>query len=96
MAEGARAQPGMVAPLVVYGGDTQKDSGGGESYFTTTLRNVTVDGWVIIGILAVMFVASVAVMAGKALYLNRVARGNSKFLTEFHKMSDDPAALEKS
>ena len=46
----ARSQ-GMVAPLLVYGGDAQKDSGGGESYFTTTLRNVTIDGWVIIGIL---------------------------------------------
>jgi len=90
----ARSQ-GMVAPLVVYGGDSQKESGGSESYFITTLRNVTVDGWVIIGILMVMFVASLAVMAGKALYLNRVARGNSKFLTEFHKLRDDPAALEK-
>src|SRR4029079_18470634 len=78
----ARSQ-GMVAPLVVYGGDVQKDSGGGESYFTTTLRNVTVDGWVIIGILVVMFLASVMVMVVKALYLNRVARGNSKFLAEF-------------
>ncbi len=90
----ARSQ-GMVASLVVYGGDTQKDSSGGESYFTTTLRNVTVDGWVIIGILMVMFVASVLVMAGKALYLNRVARGNTKFLAEFHRLRDDPAALER-
>ncbi len=54
----ARSQ-GMVAPLVVYGGDVQKDSSGGESYFTTTLRNVTIDGWVIIGILMVMFIVSV-------------------------------------
>jgi biopolymer transport protein ExbB len=90
----ARSQ-GMVAPLVVYGGDAQKDSAGGESYFTTTLRNVTIDGWVIIAILAVMFIASLAVMAAKALYLSRVARGNSKFLAEFHRMRDDPAALEK-
>ena len=90
----ARSQ-GMVAPLVVYGGDVQKDSSGGESYFTTTLRNVTVDGWVIIGILMVMFAVSVLVMIGKALYLSRVARGNSKFLVEFHKMRDDPAALER-
>ena len=57
----ARSQ-GMVAPLVVYGGDTQKDSGGGESYFATTLRNVTVDGWVVIGILGVMFVAAVLII----------------------------------
>ncbi|MEJ1964404.1 MAG: DUF2341 domain-containing protein [Gammaproteobacteria bacterium] len=90
----ARSQ-GMVAPLVVYGGDAQKESGGGESYFVTTLRNVTVDGWVIIGVLVVMFIASVAVMLSKAIYLNRVARGNTKFLVEFHKMRDDPAAIER-
>jgi biopolymer transport protein ExbB len=88
----ARSQ-GMVAPLVVYGGDAQKDSGGGESYFTTTLRNVTIDGWVIIGILVVMFLVSLVVMAGKAVYLSRVARGNSKFLDQFHQMKDDHAAL---
>jgi biopolymer transport protein ExbB len=90
----ARSQ-GMVAPLVVYGGDVQKDSSGGESYFTTTLRNVTIDGWVIIGILVVMFIGSVMVMVVKALYLNRVARGNAKFLNEFHRLRDDPAALER-
>lgn len=89
----ARSQ-GMIAPLVVYGGDAQKDSGGGESYFTTTLRNVTVDGWVIISILGVMFVASVLIMAVKTFYLNKVARGNARFLVEFHKLSADFAALE--
>ncbi len=89
----ARSQ-GMVAPLVVYGGDAQKDSGGGESYFATTLRNVTVDGWVVIGILAFMFMVAVAIMATKAFFLGRVARGNTRFLEEFRKL-DDPAALEK-
>ena len=97
----ARSQ-GLVAPLVVYGGDTQKDSGGGESYFVTTLRNVTVDGWAIISILGVMFVAAVVIMATKAIYLARVAGGNARFLAEFHKMSgslvghdpNDPAGDE--
>jgi biopolymer transport protein ExbB len=89
----ARSQ-GMIAPLVVYGGDAQKDSGGGESYFTTTLRNVTVDGWVIIAVLGVMFVASVLIMAFKTLYLNRIQGGNAKFLVEFHKLSADFSALE--
>ena len=89
----ARSQ-GLVAPLVVYGGDTQKE-GGQESYFATTLRNVTADGWVVIGILAFMFLASVAIMVTKALYLNRVAQGNSRFLERFYKEADDPAALER-
>jgi biopolymer transport protein ExbB len=89
----ARSQ-GMISPLVVYGGDTQKE-GGGESYFVTTLRNVTVDGWVIISILAVLFLASALIMAFKTVFLTRVASGNRKFLGEFNKLGDDPAALEK-
>ncbi len=90
----ARSQ-GMVAPLVVYGGDAQKDSSGGQSYFAATLRNVTIDGWVIIGILGVLFFASLGIMGGKLVYLSRVSSGNSKFLAEFRKMNDDPAALER-
>jgi biopolymer transport protein ExbB len=88
----ARSQ-GMVAPLVLYGGDSQKE-GGNESYFVTTLRNVTVDGWVIISILSVMFVAAVLIMTVKSIFLARVAGGNRKFLDEFNKMAEDPAALE--
>jgi biopolymer transport protein ExbB len=91
----ARSQ-GMVAPLVVYGGDAQKDSSSGsESYFVTTLRNVTLDGWVIISILAVLFLASVLIMAVKTFALSRVAKGNARFLAEFHKLGGDFAALEK-
>ena len=89
----ARSQ-GMAAPLVVYGGDTQRE-GGKESYFATTLRNVTVDGWVVIALLAFMFLMAVAIMAGKALFLTRVAAGNRKFLVTFNEMSADPAALER-
>ena len=94
LAAAARSQ-GMVAPLVVYGGDAQKDSGGGESYFAATLRNVTIDGWVIIGILGVLFFASVGIMIGKLIYLGRVTSGNVKFLAEFRRLGDDPAALER-
>jgi biopolymer transport protein ExbB len=89
----ARSQ-GMVAPLVVYGGDTQKE-GGKESYFATTLRNVTVDGWVVISLLALMFVLAVIIMGAKALFLTKVAAGNRKFLAAFNQMSADPAALER-
>jgi biopolymer transport protein ExbB len=90
----ARSQ-GMVAPLVVYGGDAQKESGGGESYFATTLRSVTIDGWVIIAVLGVLFFASLGIMAGKLVYLGRVAGGNAKFMAEFRKMGDDPSTLER-
>lgn len=89
----ARSQ-GMVAPLVVYGGDTQKE-GGKESYFATTLRNVTVDGWVVISLLGLMFLAALFIMAVKGMFLTRVAAGNRKFLLAFNAMAADPAALER-
>ncbi|HUJ53799.1 MAG TPA: DUF2341 domain-containing protein [Steroidobacteraceae bacterium] len=89
----ARSQ-GIVAPLVVYGGDTQRE-GGKESYFATTLRNVTVDGWVVIAILAFMFFMALFIMGVKGLFLTRVAAGNRKFLATFNEMSADPAALER-
>jgi biopolymer transport protein ExbB len=90
----ARSQ-GMVAPLIVYGGDTQKDGGGGESYFATTLRNVTVDGWVVISLLAFMFVMAVFIMIGKGVFLTRVGRANARFLNQFTELADDPAALAR-
>ncbi|MDE2450937.1 MAG: DUF2341 domain-containing protein [Gammaproteobacteria bacterium] len=92
----AATSQGMMSTLVTYGTDAQKSSGGGgQSYFVTTLRNVTTDGWVIITILGVMFLAAIGIMASKAFFLSRVARGNAKFLAEFRKMTDDPTALEK-
>ncbi len=90
----AALSQGMVSPLVVYGGDAQKE-GGKESYFATTLRNVTVDGWVIISILAFMFVMAVIIMTLKSIFLARVVGGNKRFLAEFRKLSEDPAALER-
>jgi biopolymer transport protein ExbB len=91
----ARSQ-GMVASLVVYGGDAQNEGEASPSYIGTTLRSVTIDGWIIIAILAVLFFLSLAIMIGKMAFLNRVARGNTQFLKAFRKMRDDPAALERS
>jgi biopolymer transport protein ExbB len=91
----AATSQGMIAPLLVYGGDAQQEGEQGTSYFSSTLRNVTVDGWVIIGVLGVLFIAAVLIMAGKLLYLGRISRGNARFLEEFHRLRDDPGALEK-
>lgn len=95
--EAAARSQGMVAPLVVYHEDQSADESGQshEGYFAATLRNVTIDGWIVIGILAVMFFWSVWIMISKSLQLTRVARGNAHFLDEFHKLRDDPAAVER-
>ncbi len=92
----ARSQ-GMVAPLVVYGQDQSADEAGEskEGYFAATLRNVTADGWVVIIILTIMFFVSVWIMIGKSLMLSRVGKGNTHFLDEFHKLRDDPSAVER-
>jgi biopolymer transport protein ExbB len=91
----AAQSQGMIAPLVVYGGDETNDDSSDESYFASTLNNVTVDGWVIIGILAVLFFYATLVMILKLVTLGRVTGGNAKFLEEYYRQKDDPSALER-
>jgi biopolymer transport protein ExbB len=86
VAAAARSQ-GIEAPLVVYGVDAQREAQK-VSYFRVTLSNVTSDGWVVIGILAVMFVLALMVMVSKALYLARVSAGNTAFLRAFETARD--------
>jgi biopolymer transport protein ExbB len=91
----AATSQGITANLAVYGPDAQRESGGGgESYFATTLRNVTVDGWVVVVMLAVMFAVSVWVIVAKAFLLGRVERENRKFLSAYREIgAGDPLAL---
>jgi biopolymer transport protein ExbB len=78
---------GTGSALLVYGEDaTPDEEGGGQSYVMATLDNVTPDGWVIIGILAVMFVISWMVMIVKAVVINRVQGQNKKFEEAFSKL----------
>jgi biopolymer transport protein ExbB len=88
----ARSQ-GLESPLVIYGSDAQKE-GGEVSYIAITMKNVTVDGWVVIIILAVMLVISLLIMVSKAVFLTRVRQANAEFLKEFDRLKDDPTALD--
>lgn len=58
-------------------------------YFTVILRSVTLDGWVVIGLLAIMAVISWVVMYDRISYLNRVSRGNQVFLKYFRESTTD-------
>ena len=62
-------------------------------YFAVILRSVTIDGWVVIGLLAIMAVISWVVMFDRASYLNRVERGNRAFLKHFRETATDFATL---
>jgi len=60
--------------------------GGGESgpsYLKILLGAVTVDGWVVIAILGLMFVLSVYVMASKAVFVRSTARANDRFKRQY-------------
>jgi len=88
---------GMDSSLVVYGADGQREAGGQTSYFATIAKNLTVDGWVVIGICMAMLVIALLIMIVKAFFLSRVERANAKFLKEFRRLSaDDTAALDET
>jgi biopolymer transport protein ExbB len=82
----ARAQAAD-ARILVYGEDGQNEaSGGGHSAFATILRNVTVDGWVVIVMLVVMGVISWVVMFSKGAVISRIRHDNLAFLAQFSKL----------
>jgi biopolymer transport protein ExbB len=90
----ARSQ-GIDGNLVVYGSDGQREGGGQGSYFVTIAKNLTVDGWVVIGICMAMLAIALIIMVIKAFFLSRVERANRRFLADFRKLSGDATALDK-
>jgi biopolymer transport protein ExbB len=85
---------GPGAPLVIYGADGQKESGGQSTYFVTIAKNLTVDGWVVIGICMIMLVVSLGIMIFKAVFLSRVERSNGTFLRDYQHLGTDDGAAE--
>ena len=84
--------------LVGIGEDKQADSSesGGTSYFAATMHNVTPDGWVVIGVLMVMFVMAIWVMVAKTMLLARMEKANLSFSEAFSHMSRGLAELDES
>jgi biopolymer transport protein ExbB len=63
-------------------------------YVGIIIGSLTIDGWIVIGILGVMMIISWGVMIGKALYLGRVGRGNELFLTQWRQVATDLSVLD--
>jgi biopolymer transport protein ExbB len=83
--------------LLAFGEDEQA-GGGGHSYFNILIGAVTLDGWIVIAILIVMFFISVAVMIGKGMFVARTDRANQLFIEQFQKNPTamlEPAMAEK-
>jgi biopolymer transport protein ExbB len=64
-------------------------------YVAVILRSVTIDGWVVIGLLAIMAVISWVVMADKAAYVGRVTKANAQFLVRFRHVARDLTVLDR-
>ena len=75
--------------------ESDAEGGGGHpNYFLITLRNVTVDGWVVIVICVIMAVISWIIMWMKGSLLSRVERQNKRFMEQYQSLTGDPLALD--
>jgi biopolymer transport protein ExbB len=62
--------------------------------FGVILKSVTIDGWVVIGILAIMSLVSWYVMITKFIYVNSVQKCNDLFLREWETVAADLTAID--
>jgi biopolymer transport protein ExbB len=74
--------------FIAYGQDEEK-GGWDTGYLAILVRSVTLDGWIVIGLLGVMAVVSWIVIATKAAYLSAAEKANERFAECFQHMSDD-------
>lgn len=70
-------------------GQDEESGNWSSGYFTVIVRSVTLDGWVVIGLLAIMSVISWMVMASKASYLGSVEKANDRFSERFRHLGAD-------
>ncbi len=88
----AVAQGADAAKLLIAGQDEEKGSSSG-GYFAVIIKSVTLDGWVVIGLLGVMAFVSWFVMITKASYLGAVERANDHFTEKYRHLSADLTRL---
>lgn len=79
---------GIDSKLVGYGAE-MSDSGGNmfhDFYLDTITANITLDGWVIIGLLTIMGSAAFLVLVSKSFFLHQSQRDNRAFKEAFAEM----------
>ncbi|HVP62873.1 MAG TPA: DUF2341 domain-containing protein [Myxococcaceae bacterium] len=77
-------------------GQDEEAGGWSSGYLSVILKSVTLDGWVVIGLLAIMAVVSWIVMSSKASYLSAVERANDRFAERFRARGGDLSLLVAS
>lgn len=80
---------GPEAKLLSFGVEEVGDSGGLPLfYLAVVFKNITIDGWIIIGILMLMATISWMVFLSKALFLWFTQKDNRMFMSSFSEMKD--------
>ncbi len=82
------------AKLIAFSGDEETASWL-SGYFAVILKSVTLDGWVVIGILMIMAVVSWMVMYDRVSYLSRQAKANARFMKSFKEVGADLTMLDR-
>ncbi len=74
-----------------FGQDESNSSGDDSGHFMVIVQNVTVDGWVVIGLTGIMLVVALIVMITKTFVIRRVTKDNRTFLDKYRQL--DPKKL---
>lgn len=67
-------------------GQDESNSSGDTGHFMVIVQNVTIDGWVVIGLTLIMLVIAVIVMVTKTVVINRTTKDNRLFLEKYRQL----------
>jgi len=81
------------AKLLTFAPDEETKSWFSSGYLGVIVKSLTLDGWIVIGILMIMSFISWWVMISKAVYLNTIAKGNAHFMKVWHEVSSNLSIL---
>jgi biopolymer transport protein ExbB len=91
-AQGAEGK--LVSGIKEAPGEAAAADGQSPGYMGILVKNLTIDAWVVIVILAVMFVVALWVMWSKTLFVRTIDRANRDFLQRFRALKDDLLQLQ--
>lgn len=87
---------GAASKLVKQGQEQTTEGGKETGYFMATMNNLTLDGWVVVGICVVMFFLAIYVMVNKAMLLARQQKINPEFTEAFDQLTKQLPELGNS
>jgi biopolymer transport protein ExbB len=91
----AQGADGKLVASVKETADAVEGDGENHGYLGILVKNLTVDAWVVIILLGLMFVAAAWVMVTKTVMIGRTDRDNRSFLTRFRDARGDLLQLDK-